>query len=84
MNSTANKVVDRAFNAAAEPYNPAANIPVPMQSFVDEEMNKLKNIARNFLPRHFEFRTNGRERKLHVVQLMSEYQGNFSTPVCYL
>jgi hypothetical protein len=55
-----------------------------MASFVENEKVNLKQTASNFVARHFEFRTKDREKKLHVVQLMSEYDGNFNTPVCYL
>jgi len=84
MASLANTVVDIAIGSTSNNANPAAAIPKSMVPFVDNEKINLKQIASNFLPRYFEFRTKDREKKLHVVQLMSEYDGNFSTPVCYL
>lgn len=84
MSSLVNEIVDRATEAPANNLNPAAAIPKSMISFVDDEKINLKQIANNFLARCFEFRTKDREKKLNVVQLMSEYNGNFTTPVCYL
>jgi len=84
MSSISNAAVDRAVDSAVNNINPAAVIPKSMISFVDNEKLNLKQIASNFIARHFEFRTKEREKKLNVVQLMSEYVGNFSTPVCYL
>lgn len=84
MTSLANAIVDKAVDSAVHSVNPASVIPRSMATFVEQEKVNLKQIANNFLPRHFNFRTKDREKKLHVVQLMSEYEGNFSTPVCYL
>ncbi|CAF1149993.1 unnamed protein product [Adineta ricciae] len=84
MASLANTVVDIKVGTEPEESNPAAFIPPSMVPFIENEKLNLKQIASNFLPRHFEFRTKEREKKIHVVQLMSEYDGNFSTPVCYL
>lgn len=83
MTSLANAIVDKAVGSAVN-VNPALVIPKSMAAFVEQEKANLKQIANNFLPRHFDFRTKDRQNKLHVVQLMSEYEGNFSTPVCYL
>jgi bisphosphoglycerate-independent phosphoglycerate mutase (AlkP superfamily) len=84
MTSLANAIVDKAVDSAVNNINPAAVIPKSMGIFVDNEKIHLKQIGNNFIARHFDFRTKDREKKLHVVQLMSEYQGNFTTPVCYL
>jgi hypothetical protein len=84
MASFANSVVDKAIDVAANHISPTAVIPQSMMSFVQNEEINLKQIASNFLPRNFTFRTKDHEKKLNVVQLMSEYDGNFSTPVCYL
>ncbi|CAF1417717.1 unnamed protein product [Adineta steineri] len=84
MASLANTVVDIAVESTSNKINPAAVIPSSMAPFVENEKINLKQIASNFLPRYFEFRTKDRDKKLNVVQLMSEYDGNFSTPVCYL
>lgn len=84
MTSLANAIVDKAVDSAVNNLNPASMIPKSMTAFIDNEKINLKQIASNYIPRHFEFRTKDREKKLHVVQLMSEYVGNFSTPVCYL
>ena len=84
MATISNAYVDKAVLLPANCLNPAASIPESMKPFVDSEMNNLNQIATNFLPRHFEFRTKERDKRLHVVQLMSEYEGNFSTPVAYL
>jgi hypothetical protein len=84
MASLANAIVDRGIDLAMNNINPAAVIPKTMGTFVDNEKINLKQISNNFIARHFDFRTKDREKKLHVVQLMSEYQGNFTTPVCYL
>lgn len=83
MTSLANAIVDRAVGSTVN-VNPASVIPKSMSDFVEQEKTNLKQIANNFLPRHFDFRTRDRQNKLNVVQLMSEYEGNFSTPVCYL
>jgi hypothetical protein len=84
MSSLANAIVDKAVDSVVNNINPASMIPKSMASFVENEKVNLKQTASNFVARHFEFRTKDREKKLHVVQLMSEYDGNFSTPVCYL
>lgn len=84
MTSLANAIVDKAIDSAVNNLNPAVMIPKSMILFVDNEKINLKQISSNFIPRHFEFRTKDREKKIQVVQLMSEYVGNFSTPVCYL
>ncbi|CAF2707780.1 unnamed protein product [Rotaria sp. Silwood2] len=84
MTSLVNTLVDRALDSTTNSINPAIIIPKPMTSFVDTEKINLQQIANNFLARHFEFRTKDREKKLNVVQLMSEYVGNFSTPISYL
>ena len=84
MASLANTVVDIKVGTEPEESNSAAFIPPSMVPFIENEKSNLKQIASNFLPRHFEFRTKEHEKKIHVVQLMSEYDGNFSTPVCYL
>ncbi|CAF0725715.1 unnamed protein product [Rotaria sordida] len=84
MASLVNSLVDRAVDSTANSINPAAVIPPSMISFVDNEKINLQQIASNFLARHFEFRTKDHEKTLNVVQLMSEYVGNFSTPICYL
>ncbi len=84
MTSVANAIVDKAVDSTINNINPAAIIPKSMGLFVDTEKINLKQIASNFVARHFEFRTKDREKKLNVVQLMSEYDGNFMTPVCYL
>ncbi|CAF3347149.1 unnamed protein product [Rotaria sp. Silwood1] len=84
MASLVNTLVDRARDSIANNINPAAVIPKSMISFVDDEKINLQQIANNFLARYFEFRTRDHEKKLNVVQLMSEYVGNFSTPICYL
>lgn len=84
MSSILNAVVDKGLDSVATNINPSATIPKSMISFVETEKINLQNIASNFMARHFEFRTKDREKKLNVVQLMSEYDGNFSTPVCYL
>ncbi|UJR33924.1 hypothetical protein I4U23_021343 [Adineta vaga] len=84
MASLANTVVDIKVGTKPEDSNPAVVIPQSMVSFIDNEKINLKQIASNFVPRHFEFRTKDRTKKINVVQLMSEYDGNFSTPVCYL
>ena len=84
MASAANTIVDRAVESSANTINPAAAIPDSMKPFVQTEMTNLKQIANNFLARHFQFRTKSRDKTLDVVQLMSEYEGNFSTPVAYL
>jgi hypothetical protein len=84
MTSISNAIIDKAMDSAVNNLNPAAAIPKSMVSFIDNEKINLKQIASNYVPRHFEFRTKEHEKKLNVVQLMSEYVGNFSTPVCYL
>jgi len=84
MSSLVNEIVDRAAEAPENNLNPAAVISKSMISFVDNEKINLKQISGNFLARNFEFRTKDREKKLNVVQLMSEYVGNFMTPTCYL
>ena len=84
MASAANAVVDRAIDAAAYSTNPAVAIPKSMAPFVDSEKINLKQIANNFVARHFEFRTTDPGKHVETVQLMSEYEGNFSTPVAYL
>ena len=84
MATLANAIVDKAVDSAVNNLNPASVIPKSMAVFVDNETVNLKQIANNFVARHFDFRTKDREKRLHVVQLMSEYEGNFSTPVCYL
>ena len=84
MATLSNAFVDKGGSLPVNCGNPAASIPTSMKPFVDSEMNNLKQIANNYLARHFEFRTRDREKKLNVVQLMSEYEGNFSTPVAYL
>ncbi|CAF3339103.1 unnamed protein product [Rotaria sp. Silwood1] len=84
MASLVNTLVDRARDSIANNINPAAVIPKSMISFVDDEKINLQQIANNFLPRYFEFQTRDHGKKLNVVQLMSEYVGNFSTPICYL
>lgn len=84
MTSAANTIVDKAVESPVNAINPAAAIPDSMKPFVHTEMNNLQQIATNFLARHFQFRTKGRDKTLDVVQLMSEYEGNFSTPVAYL
>ncbi len=77
-------MVDKAVDLAVNNINPAAVIPKTIATFVDNEKIILKQIANNFVARHFDFQTKDREKKLHVVQLMSEYQGNFTTPISYL
>jgi bisphosphoglycerate-independent phosphoglycerate mutase (AlkP superfamily) len=84
MASVSNAIVDKAIDSTVNNLNPAAVIPKSMISFVDNEKISLQQIASNFLARSFEFRTKEREKKINVVQLMSEYDVNFSTPVCYL
>lgn len=84
MATISNAYVDKAVSLPVNCLNPAASIPESMTPFVESEMNNLKQIATNFLARRFEFRTKDRDKKLNVVQLMSEYDGNFSTPVAYL
>lgn len=84
MSSAIDTLVDKAVALPSNNLNPAAAIAQPMTSFVDTEMTNLKQIANNFLARSFEFRTKSRDKTLNVVQLMSEYEGNFSTPVAYL
>ncbi|CAF3254826.1 unnamed protein product [Rotaria socialis] len=84
MASFVNTIVDMQIDSSANNTNPAAVIPKSMVLFVDNQKTNLKQIANNFFTRHFEVRTRDREKKLNVVQLMSEYDGNFSTPVCYL
>jgi len=84
MTSLANAIVDKAVGAAVNNINPAGLIPKFMLSFVDTEKINFKQIASNFIARHFEFQTKDRDKKLQVVQLISEYDGNFTTPVCYL
>ena len=84
MSSVANKIVDKAVESPLNSLNPAAIIPDVMKPFVETEMKNLRSIANNFLARHFQFKTKTREKTLNVVQLMSEYEGNFSTPVAYL
>ncbi|CAF2124477.1 unnamed protein product [Rotaria magnacalcarata] len=84
MASLVNTIVDMQIDSSANNTNQAAVIPKSMVLFVDNQKTNLKQIANNFFTRHFEVRTRDREKKLNVVQLMSEYDGNFSTPVCYL
>ena len=84
MASFVNNMVDKAIDVSGNNASPAAVIPKSMTSFVENEKINLKQIASNFLGRNFEFRTKDHEKKLNIVQLMSEYDGNFSTPVCYL
>ena len=77
-------MVDRAIDASAYCTNPAIAIPESMAPFVDSEKINLKHIANNFVARHFQFRTTEPGKHVDAVQLMSEYEGNFSTPVAYL
>ena len=84
MTSAANTIVDQAVESPGNAINPAAVIPDSMKPFVQTEMKNLQRIANNFLSRYFQFRTKNRDQQLDVVQLMSEYEGNFSTPVAYL
>jgi hypothetical protein len=84
MSSLANAMVDKALDSTINNFNPAAIIPKSMVPFIDNEKINLKQISSNFVARHFEFRTKDREKKVNVVQLMSEYVGNFTTPICYL
>ena len=84
MASLANTVVDIKLETSPDESNPAATIPKLMVPFIDNEKTSLGQIASNFVARHFQIRTKDRDKKLNVVQLMSEYDGNFSTPVCYL
>lgn len=84
MASLANTIVDIKVETPSGETNPAAAVPKSMVPFVDSEKVNLKQIASNFVARHFDVRTKERGKKLNVVQLMSEYDGNFSTPVRYL
>lgn len=84
MATLVNTIVDTQLDSSAISMNQAIAIPKSIMSFVDNEKLALQQIASNFLARHFEIRTRECEKALNVVQLMSEYDGNFSTPVCYL
>lgn len=64
--------------------NPATSLNSSMRKHVDFEKENLNQIADNFIPRQFEFRTVHRDRRITAVQLMSEFKGNFHTPIFYM
>ena len=76
--------LDETIDSTNNSINPAALIPNSMVSFIDNEKLNLKQVASNFVVRCFDIRISDFKQTLNVVQLMSEYDGNFSTPVCYL
>ncbi|CAF1154829.1 unnamed protein product, partial [Didymodactylos carnosus] len=61
----------------------ASTIPDQMKKFIDDEKQNFQQISTNFTARHFQFPTKS-QRKIDVVQLMSEYEGNFLTAICYI